>query len=246
MSIRNTTAGEKSFDLRLNTKVMLSAMQPAILKEPDESRMANAVAKHRERLKQCGYVDRNDTRDSVSTVLDWVSRVRIHQSDPEMRPPGKGVVLFGTFGTGKTKLLRSLCAYDDSARDQYGNKTGAKYAIDYVEIADVIEGFMAYHDEWYVEFKKAFSHSVLVVDEIGRERYVKHFGSDSIVPDFLEWRYKCFVQNGVTTVYATNLTSEKEFAKVYSPAIHSRLLEMCFFVPFIGEDWRAKQGAKVA
>ena len=60
MSIRNTTAGEKSFDLRLNTKVMLSAMQPAILKEPDESRMANAVAKHRERLKQCGYVERVD------------------------------------------------------------------------------------------------------------------------------------------------------------------------------------------
>lgn len=160
--------------------------------------------------------------DNIIHQLTAFMAVKYAHEKSNSRSPRKGLLLIGEIGTGKSLSLRILSGL---------------FRIEYLTATQIISLYAADDKRfWDNVHDQLGRRRELIIDDLGTERDVKIYGNDSIMPEFLAWRYECF-QDGALTHLATNLNADILVSR-YGERIVSRLREMCRVVSFTGEDLR--------
>lgn len=144
---------------------------------------------------------------------------------------GRGLLLIGTPGTGKTFLLRAISEMFDIPI------TTARKIERTVQDEFSFRDLIRLNLPRWSEVPRHWND--LIVDDIGSEEsVVKGFGSNYYpVAEAIQLRYDAFVGRGWVTHFSTNLSPDS-LQKRYGERCLSRLCEMCVPVVVTGEDRR--------
>lgn len=194
-----------------------------------------AAEKERQRIKhlrKMGFPDEElsrwtfDTDDHANEKLSGVA-ARYVENYGEMLKRHKGLLLYGTVGTGKTF---AACCIANALID----KGYPCMVTNFPRLVNTISGMYDGKQE-YIDGLNKFS--LLVIDDLASERDTEYM--TEIVQQIIDARYRA----GLPLIVTTNLTSEelKHPAETRKQRIYSRLFEMCLPVEVKGADRRQKK-----
>lgn len=145
----------------------------------------------------------------------------------EMWKKGKGLLLYGNVGTGKTFI--SACIANALI-----NKGYPCLVTNFARLTNTISG-MYDGKQQYIDGLDKFS--LLVIDDLASERDTEYMGE--IVQNIIDARYR----SGQPLIVTTNLTADelKHPAEMRKQRIYSRLLEMCVPIEVKGTDRRKEK-----
>lgn len=162
--------------------------------------------------------DRDNTKSHISDVCK-----RYVANFEELYKAGKGLILYGSVGTGKTFLA---CCITNALIDKGYNCL----ITDFAKLERVI--FNQSNRDDYIQGLNRFA--LLVIDDLGAERETDYMLE--LVDSVIDSRYR----SGKPLIVTTNLTGEdlKNPKNIRQQRIYSRLLEMCILLPVNGVDRR--------
>lgn len=145
---------------------------------------------------------------------------------PEFRRMGKGLLLFGDVGTGKTYFAACIA----NALIDRGYKA---LMTNFVELAYHIESKFNAKQEFIDSLNR---YDLLVVDDLGVERDSASGYMQEMVYNIIDSRYRA----GLPFIVTTNLTADqlKNPADIRYKRIYDRILERCFPLEVKGESRR--------
>ena len=146
---------------------------------------------------------------------------------PEFRQQGRGLLLFGTVGTGKTYAAACIA-------NALIDKGYPVLMTNFARIANTVSGMFEGKQEYYDSLNRF---SLLVLDDLVAERKTEYMAE--IVFNVIDSRYRA----GLPLIVTTNLTSEelKHPSDISYQRTFSRLLEMCLPVKVEGKDKRLEK-----
>ncbi len=167
---------------------------------------------------------------NIADVAKWLC-------DPQKRP---GLLLFGKVGTGKTTLLRAICATINEVceRDSYENGTRETTldnfrCISIVKAKGIINDYI--NPQSRLRYELMTKVSLMAIDELGVEPMEsKSYGnvSEPLIDLFCE-RY----DRQLLTIVSTNL-GNAEIRQRYGTRLADRFNEMFATIPFNGQSFR--------
>lgn len=197
-----------------------------------------AEHKRRERLEQiknlrkAGFPE-SDMEDWTFSADDGANpkitkiATKYVENFPEMLQRGKGLLFFGTVGTGKT--FYSACIVNALIDRGY-----PCLVTNFARLVNTISGMYTGKQE-YIDSLNRFD--LLVIDDLAAERDTEYM--NEIVQNVIDSRYRA----GLPTIITTNLTDEelKKPIEIHRQRVFSRLLEMCIPIEVEGKDRRRKK-----
>lgn len=185
-----------------------------------------------ERLRRMGFPDAemqswtfaND--DHQNERISKIANAYVDKFD-EMKRNGKGLLLFGGVGTGKTFIAACIA-------NALIDKLHPALVTNFARLTNTISGMYDGKQE-YIDGLDRFD--LLVIDDLASERDTEYMGE--IVQNIIDARYRARLPLIVTT----NLTSEelKHPAEMRKQRIYSRLFEMCIPLEVSGVDRRKRK-----
>lgn len=164
-----------------------------------------------------GWTFEND--DGSNAKLSRVARNYVENFE-QMKAKGKGLLFFGTVGTGKTYAAACIA-------NALIDKGYPCIMMRFADIAQgIFDGKFTYHD-----FNK---YPLIVLDDLGAERKTEYM--QEIVYNVIDTRYRARLPLIVTTNYTG--AELKNPAETTNKRTFSRLLEMCLPVEVSGKDRR--------
>lgn len=142
----------------------------------------------------------------------------------EFRKQGKGLLLFGSVGTGKTFLAACVA-------NALIDKGTPALVTNFARIANTVQGPFEGRQEYYDSLNKF---PLLVLDDLSAERKTEYM--QEIVFNVIDARYRA----KLPLIITTNLTREELMnpADITYQRIFSRLFEMCTPIEIAGADRR--------
>ena len=139
---------------------------------------------------------------------------------------GKGLLLFGTVGTGKTFLAACVA-------NALIDKGIPCLVTNFARIANEVQGLFEGKQEYYDNLNK---YPLLVIDDLSAERKTEYM--QEIVFNVIDARYRA----NLPLIVTTNLTRTELMhpADLTYQRIFSRLFEMCTPIEVTGKDRRQK------
>lgn len=164
--------------------------------------------------------------DEQNPKLTTVSKKYV-DNFKEMLKRGKGLLLFGNVGTGKT--FYSACIVNALIDKGY-----PCLITNFSRLVNTISGMYEGKQE-YIDRLNRFD--LLVIDDLAAERDTEYM--NEIVQTIIDSRYR----SGLPTIITTNLTGEeiKNPADIRKQRTYSRLLEMCVPISVEGKDRRREK-----
>ncbi|HEY1040451.1 MAG TPA: ATPase [Bacteroidia bacterium] len=139
--------------------------------------------------------------------------------------PGKGILLTGPIGAGKSTLI-NLMRFYEPANTRFIIKSCRDVSFDFIK-----DGYETIHRYSRYSFNK---HNPVTwcFDDLGTENNLKYFGNEcNVMAEVLLSRYDLFVSRKLLTHLTTNL-SASEIEEQYGNRIRSRLREMFNLIAF--------------
>lgn len=178
-----------------------------------------------------GY-DLKTNPDAYKAIFQWVAQYRMGHYD-EGPMPGKGLIICGNPGTGKTVAAKCISYWCQ---------------IDMYTIKALDEAWGNDPEECKNTYSKAFDRErPVIIDDLGDEPRTKHYGNAPCVDFLLPKLYESWTETGKPVVITTNLKMSETKGKndsildVYGERIFSRFSEMFNVVKMVGEDRRLQQ-----
>jgi DNA replication protein DnaC len=184
------------------------------------------------RLRQSGFPESDmqywtfDNADDPNDRIITAARNYVANFD-EFRKSGKGLLFFGTVGTGKT--YASACIANALI-----DKGCPVLMTNFARIANTVGGMWEGKQEYYDSLNRF---PLLILDDLAAERKTEYMSE--IVFNVIDARYRA----GLPLIITTNLTSEalKHPSDISYQRTFSRLLEMCIPVKVEGKDKRLEK-----
>ena len=185
-----------------------------------------------QRLRRMGFPDADmqrwtfDRDDGKNEKISTVAHNYVNNFS-EMKKRGKGLLLFGKVGTGKTFISACIAnALIDKGRPCL--------VTNFARLVNTITGMYDGKQD-YIDGLNQFD--LLVIDDLASERDTEYMGE--IVQNIIDSRYRAWLPLIITT----NLTSDelKHPADMRKQRIYSRLFEMCVPFEVIGIDRRKQK-----
>ena len=147
----------------------------------------------------------------------------------EFKKEGKGLLLYGTVGTGKSYF--SACIANALIEKGY-----SCLMTNFSRLTNSIQGTFDGKNEFIDSLQR---YTLLIIDDLGAERSTEYM--QQMVFDIVDSRYR----SGLPFIITTNLTAEeiKNPQEVGYARIYDRILERCFPIAVTG-DSRRKQEVK--
>ncbi len=171
--------------------------------------------------------------DLYSTIADYLSKdanflnantiSRSETAQPDFK---KGIAFVGTFGVGKSTLLKCC--------QQLPSNYGVYLNNGYTDKLDANEFALKYATEGIEVYNRWKNKKVLFIDDVGNEPDTKFYGTDiRVVGRLLFYRY----ENNLVT-HITSNKSPKELSVIYGGHVGDRLHDMFNFFLWNGESKR--------
>lgn len=146
---------------------------------------------------------------------------------PEMKKRGKGLLLYGPVGTGKTHAAACIA-------NELINQGRPCLVTNFARITNTLQGMFDGKQRYLDAFNRL---DLLVIDDLAAERDTSYM--TEMIFNIIDSRYR----SGKPLIVTTNLTQAELTAPgpVDRRRIHSRLLEMCVPVEVKGPDRRGKR-----
>ena len=200
-------------------------------REAEERRKKEAIEKVK-RLKRMGFPDSEmqgwtfDRDDGKNERVSQIARNYVKHF-PEMRKNGKGLLLYGSVGTGKTFISACIA----NALIEQGHPC---LVTNFARLTNTISASID-RKQVYMDALNRFT--LLVIDDLASERDTEYMGE--IVQSIIDARYR----SGKPLIVTTNLSSDelKHPSDIRKERVYSRLFEMCFPVEVTGRDRRKEQ-----
>ena len=170
-------------------------------------------------LINCTFANDDHANEKISNVAQ-----RYAANFDSMLKDGKGLLLFGGVGTGKTFTAACIAnALIDKGYDCL--------VTNFARLINTISGMYAGKQE-YIDSLNAFD--LLIIDDLAAERDTEYM--NEIVYNIVDSRYRA----GLPMIITTNLTADelKNPADVRKQRVYSRLLEICIPIEVTGDDRR--------
>lgn len=198
----------------------------------EENRKAQDHAEKVRELRKMGFPDTEMSRftfENDDRSNEYISDVAIRYADnfTTMYSKHKGLLLFGTVGTGKTYIAACIA-------NALIDRGYTCLVTNFARLTNTISGMYDGKQE-YIDGLDRFS--LLVIDDLASERDTEYM--NEIVTNIIDARYR----SGKPLIVTTNLTSEelKNPRDVRKQRIYSRLMEMCIPLEVKGTDRRKKK-----
>jgi hypothetical protein len=171
---------------------------------------------------------------SDQTLDNW------HEAIEKFKIPGKGIMLFGVSGVGKTTLMRFL------QMAAMGNYLDKRKSFDKVKVIDLIGSFRTMGAKVLDHYKLSDTAKTnICFDDLGRDKGGRLLYGDKvdIMGDIIDLRYDSFIEKGLITHFTTYFDDD-ELKKMYDgegePVIWGRICEMVSFHTVHGYNYRLK------
>lgn len=145
----------------------------------------------------------------------------------EMKKRGKGLLLYGTVGTGKTYAAACIA-------NELINQGRPCLVTNFARITNTLQGMFDGKQRYLDDFNRL---DLLVIDDLAAERDTSYM--NEMIFNIIDSRYR----SGKPLIVTSNLTQSdlSAPASVDRQRIYSRLLEMCIPVEVKGADRRKKK-----
>lgn len=182
-----------------------------------------------ERLRGMGFPDGEmskwtfDKDDGKNEKITTVAKNYV-DNFKELNKKGKGLLFFGSVGTGKTFIAACIA---NALIDKGYPCLVTNFARLTNTISGMFEGKQAYIDS-------LDKYALLVIDDLASERDTEYM--NEIVMNIIDARYR----SGRPLIVTTNLTANelKDPKEIRKQRIYSRLMEMCVPIEVSGGDRR--------
>lgn len=167
-----------------------------------------------------------DKDDLSNEKISTIARKYVDNFD-EMKSRGKGLLFYGSVGTGKTFMSACIA----NALIEKGHPC---LVTNFARLCNTISG-MFDGKQQYIDGLDKFH--LLVIDDLASERDTEYMGE--IVQNIIDARYR----SGLPLIITTNLTADelKHPAEMRKKRIYSRLFEMCVPIEVKGKDRRKEK-----
>ncbi len=197
----------------------------------EEARRKQEAMEKVKRMRRVGFADSEmenwtfEADDGKNKKLSNIAMNYVERFD-EMKAMGKGLMLFGSVGTGKTFISACIA----NALIDRGHPC---MVTNFSRLTNIL--FSEDNKQSYLDGLNKFD--LLVIDDLASERDTEYMGE--MVQSIIDARYRARKPLIVTT----NLTGEelKHPTDIRKHRIYSRLLEMCVPVEVKGKDRRTEK-----
>lgn len=211
------------------TPMCLCKCEAEKLKREEDERKRREFEERVQRLRKMGFPESDMqewtfANDDLSNErVTSIMRNYVENFD-KMRENGKGLLLYGTVGTGKT--YAAACVANALIDKGY-----PVLMTNFARIANTVQGLFEGRQEYYDSLNRF---PLLILDDLSAERKTEYM--QEIVQNVIDSRYRA----GLPLIITTNLTGKEleNPADVTSQRLFSRLYQMCIPVKVEGTDRR--------
>lgn len=205
--------------------------QLAELKKQEEARKLRLRTEKIERLRARGFQDQAmrswtfDADDGTSPELMRKMKAYVRKFQ-QMREENRGLLLYGTVGTGKT--FAAACVANELI-----DRNIPVIMTSFPRIINALQGTWENRQQYLDDLNDC---DLLVIDDFAVERQTEYV--QEIIYEVIDSRYKI----GYPLILTTNLTAQelKNPGDISKSRIYSRILEMCHPIEVKGADRRRK------
>lgn len=221
----------KDIEGKIRTPMCLCECEAKKREEAEQRRIEEERLEHIRELRKMGFPDAElieatfSHDDGENAKLTTITRNYAEHFD-ELKKNGKGLLLFGDVGTGKTFAAACIA----NALIDRGIPC---LVTSFARIVNTIGG--SFEKQSYYDSLNEFD--LLVIDDLASERDTEYM--QEIVMTVVDARYR----SGLPLIVTTNLTGDelKHPSDIRKKRIYSRLLEMCIPFEVKGQDRRQKK-----